>query len=89
MMFLNAKICSVHPLLFRDPACSCLSFLSIAVSILPRKDSTEDFAGDGQECDSSPIVTDLEVAFLRDLYNESFAPVTWDSLFVPKWCRTS
>jgi hypothetical protein len=32
-----------------------------------KKDSTEDFAGDGQECDSSPIVTDLEVAFLRDL----------------------
>ena len=48
-----------------------------------KKDSTEDFAGDGQECDSSPIVTDLEVAFLSDLYNESFAPVTWDSLFVP------
>ena len=47
-----------------------------------KKDSTEGFAGDGQECDSSPFVTDLEVAFLRDLYNESFAPVTWDSLFV-------
>ena len=31
----------------------------------------------------SPIVTDLEVAFLWDLYNGSFAPVTWDSLFVP------
>ena len=25
----------------------------------------------------------LSDAFLRDLYNESFAPVTWDSLFVP------
>ena len=49
-----------------------------------KKDSTEDFAGDGQECDSSPILTDLEVAFLRDLYNESFASVTWDSLFVPR-----
>ena len=48
-----------------------------------KKDSTEDFTGDGQECDSSPIVTDLDVAFLRDLYNESFAPVTWDSLFGP------
>jgi len=47
-----------------------------------KKDSTEDFAGDGQECDSSPIVKDLEVAFLRDLYNESFVPVTWDSLFL-------
>ena len=41
--------------------------------------STEDFAGDGQVCDSSPVVTDVKVAFLR----ESFSPVTWDSLFVP------
>ncbi|KAK2155196.1 hypothetical protein LSH36_246g02044 [Paralvinella palmiformis] len=40
------------------------------VSILPRRI----LAGDGQECDSSPIVTDLEVAFLRDLYNESICP---------------
>ena len=48
-----------------------------------KKDYTEDFAGDGQECDSSPIVTDLGVAFLRDIYNESFVPVIWDSLFVP------
>ena len=36
-----------------------------------KNDSTEDFAGDGQECDSSPIVTDLEVVFLRDIYNEA------------------
>jgi len=37
MMFLNANIWSVHPLLFRNPSCSCLSFLLIAVSILPRR----------------------------------------------------
>ena len=37
MMFLNAKIGSVHPLLFRNPACTCLRFLSIDVSILPRR----------------------------------------------------
>ena len=71
MMFLNAKIWSVHPLLFQNPACSCLSCLDSS-----KKDSTEDFAGDGQERDSSPIVTDLEVAFLKALYNESFVPVT-------------
>jgi hypothetical protein len=46
-----------------------------------KKNYTGDFAGDGQECDSSRIVTDLEVAFLRNLYNQSFIPVTWDSLF--------
>ena len=45
--------------------------------------STEDLAGDGQECNSSPVVTYVKVAFLRELYNESFSPVTWDSLFVP------
>ena len=37
MMFLSAKIWSVHPLLFRNSTCSCLSFLSIAVSILLRR----------------------------------------------------
>jgi len=47
-----------------------------------KKDSTEHFAGDGQESDSSPVVTDLKVAFLVDLYSESFIPVTCDSLFV-------
>ena len=36
-MFLIAKIWSVHPLVFRNPACSCLSFLSIAVSLLRRR----------------------------------------------------
>ena len=45
--------------------------------------STEDFAGDGQVCDSSPVVTDVKVAFLREPYKDSFSPVTWDSLFVP------
>ena len=47
------------------------------------KESTEDFTGNKQECVSSPVVTDLKVAFIRDLYNDSFIPVTWDSLFVP------
>ena len=27
-------------------------------------------------------LSDLKVAFLRELYNESFSPVTWESLFV-------
>ena len=27
-------------------------------------------------------LSDLKVAFLRDLYNETFSLVTWDSLFV-------
>ena len=48
------------------------------------EDYTETFIGDGQECDSSPVVTYLKVVFLRKLYNESFSPVTWDSLFVTK-----
>ena len=48
-----------------------------------KKDSSEYFAGDGQQCDSSPVVTDLKVAFLRDIYNEYFSQVTWDNLFVP------
>ena len=39
-----------------------------------KKDYTGNFAGDGQQCDSSPVVTDLKVAFLREIYNESFSP---------------
>ena len=64
----------MHPLLFRNPACSCLSFLSIAVPILPRSILQKTLLG----MDKSVIPR-----FFRDLYNESFAPVTWDSLFVP------
>ena len=41
-----------------------------------KKDSTENLAGDGQECDSSPVVTHLEVACFMELYNESFSAVT-------------
>ena len=41
-----------------------------------KKDSKENFAGDGQECDSPPVVTDLTVAFLSELYHDSFSPVT-------------
>ena len=47
MMFLNAKICSVHPLLLRYPVCSCLSFLSIYVSILPRRILQKTLLGTG------------------------------------------
>ena len=37
MMFCSAKICSIHLLPFLNPACSCLSLLSIAASILIRR----------------------------------------------------
>ena len=52
-MILNANIWSVHPLHFRLFLPKLLVNSCLDSS---KKDSIETFAGDGQECDSSPVV---------------------------------
>lgn len=45
MMFLVVNIWSVHPPTFMNPACSCLSLVSIAMSIRPNKILQKTFDG--------------------------------------------
>ena len=54
-----------------------------AVSILPRRILQKPLLGMDKSVIPSPVVADLKIAFLMELYNESFSPVTWDSLVVP------
>ena len=47
MMFLNANTLSMHPFLFRNPACSCSSFFLVNSCLdSSKKDYTENFAGE-------------------------------------------
>ena len=45
--------------------------------------STEDFAGNGEECDTTPGVAFLEVPFLGNLYYETPCPIVVNTFCVP------
>ena len=72
--------CSV----FWNPACSCVSFLPLAILILPRNILQNSLLGMHRSvipC-QLPVVTQLKVAFHREFYYLSFSPVCWASQII-------